>query len=217
MRLLTALLLVVSLAAPAAAAADARAQLDAFSTGLDGVRGNFVQTVYSADGRETETSHGILALKAPRQFRWQYDAPFPQLIVADGLNVWVHDVDLEQVTVRAQSSEEAQSPLTVLTDLGLLERQFNVASLADADGIAWMRLTSKADEPAFASCDLGFQGQQLVRMVLHDHLGQRNELRFAQWERNPALDAALFTFVPPEGTDVVGEPVAGAQAFPVRD
>ncbi len=217
MRLLTALLLVLFLAAPAAAVADARGQLDAFSAGLDGVRGSFVQTVYAADGRETETSRGTLALKAPRQFRWQYDAPFPQLIVADGLNVWVHDVDLEQVTVRAQSSEEAQSPLTVLTDLGLLERQFNVAPLADADGIAWLRLTSKADEPAFASCDLGFQGQQLVRMVLRDHLGQRNELRFAQWERNPALDPALFTFVPPEGTDVVGEPVAGAQAFPIGD
>jgi outer membrane lipoprotein carrier protein len=217
MRLLSALLLGLGLVAPTAAAADARAQLDAFSAGLDGVRGSFVQTVYAADGSETETSRGTLALKAPRQFRWEYEAPFPQLIVADGLNVWVHDVDLEQVTVRAQSSEEAQSPLTVLTDLGLLDRQFNVAPLADEDGIAWLRLTSKAEEPAFASCDLGFAGQQLVRMVLRDHLGQRNELRFAQWERNPALDPALFTFVAPEGTDIVGEPVAGAQSFPVGD
>jgi outer membrane lipoprotein carrier protein len=118
--------------------------------------------------------------------------------------------------VRAQSTEEAQSPLTVLTDLGLLEREFKVETLPDSEGIAWLRLTSKAKEPAFASCELGFQGGQLVRMQLHDHLGQRTELRFAKWQRNPGLDPNLFRFVPPEGTDVVGQPIEGAEAFPLE-
>jgi outer membrane lipoprotein carrier protein len=105
-------------AASSTAIADARAQLDAFSKGLDGLRGSFVQNVIPADGGQGETSSGTLALKAPRQFRWTYAEPFPQEIVADGLNVWIHDVDLEQVTVRGQSGAESQSPLTVLTDLG---------------------------------------------------------------------------------------------------
>ncbi len=204
-------------AASSAAIADARAQLDAFSKGLDGLRGSFVQTVIPAAGGEGETSRGTLALKAPRQFRWNYAEPFPQEIVADGLNVWIHDVDLEQVTVRGQSGEEAQSPLTVLTDLGLLERDYTVETMPDASGIAWLRLVPKAEEPAFKSCELGFQGNALARMVLTDHLGQRNELRFGAWERNPVFAADAFRFVVPEGTDLVGEPVEGAEAFPVRD
>jgi outer membrane lipoprotein carrier protein len=192
-------------AASSAAIADARAQLDAFSKGLDGLRGSFVQTVIPAAGGEGETSRGTLALKAPQE------------IVADGLNVWIHDVDLEQVTVRGQSGEEAQSPLTVLTDLGLLERDYTVETMPDASGIAWLRLVPKAEEPAFKSCELGFQGNALARMVLTDHLGQRNELRFGAWERNPVFAADAFRFVVPEGTDLVGEPVEGAEAFPVRD
>jgi outer membrane lipoprotein carrier protein len=217
MRIARSLLPFVLLFGSAPAWADARAQLDAFARGLDSLRGTFVQSVTTADGRPGETSEGSLALKAPRQFRWNYDSPFPQLIVADGLNVWIHDVDLEQVTVRAQSTEEAQSPLSVLTDLSLLDRDFTVSARPDADGVAWLRLVSKAEEPAFQHCDLGFQGEALVRMVLVDHLGQRNELRFGRWERNVALPDDLFRFVPPEGADVVGEPVQGAEAFPVRD
>jgi outer membrane lipoprotein carrier protein len=205
------------LATASAHAAGARAQLDAFANGLDALAGSFVQEVRDADGREVETSNGTLALKAPRQFRWAYEAPFPQLIVADGLNVWIYDEDLAQVTVRGQSLAESQSPLTVLTDLSLLDRDYTTSEPAPSDGVAWLRLVSRAEEPPFRHCDLGFTGNQLVRMVLVDALGQRNEIRFGPWQRNPQLAADTFVFTPPDGVDVVGEPVDGAQAFPVQD
>lgn len=205
------------LSAGVGAADTARAQLDSFSRGLDTLRGGFEQVVIDPDGRETDRSSGTLALKAPRQFRWSYEQPFPQLIVADGTNVWIHDVDLQQVTVRGQSGEEAQSPLSVLTDLSLLDRQFAVEELPREAEVAWLRLTSKAKEPAFVSCDLGFRDQQLVAMVLRDNLGQRNQLSFTRWDRNAALAPALFAFAPPKGVDVVGSPVPAAEVFPLDD
>ena len=52
---------------------------------------------------------------------------------------------------------------------------------------------------------MGFAGGQLKAMVLHDNFGQTTSLQFGQIERNPALDAGLFRFVPPKGADVVGE------------
>jgi outer membrane lipoprotein carrier protein len=201
----------------ASAADDARAKLDAFAKGLDAVSGTFLQQVFDANGRSTDTSKGTLALKAPRQFRWQYDEPFPQLIVADGANVWIYDEDLEQVTVRPQSIEEAQSPLTVLTDPGQLRRDYDVTTQPDAEGLSWLRLTPTTKDPAFVSCDLGFNGDELSRMVVRDSLGQRNEMRFGRWQRNPTLDPALFQFTVPEGADLVGEPVKGAEAFPIKD
>jgi outer membrane lipoprotein carrier protein len=205
-------------AAPSAWSADtARARLDAFTDKLDTLRGTFVQQVYDGGGTLSDTSSGTLALKAPRQFRWEYLKPFPQLIVADGDNVWVFDQDLDQVTVRAQSQEEAQSPLTVLTDLAQLDRDYQSTELGVVDGAQVLRLTSKADEPPFTRCDLGFEGEQLVRMELTDNLGQRNVLRFGRWERNPALAATLFSFTPPAGVDVVGEPVKNAEVIPLKD
>jgi outer membrane lipoprotein carrier protein len=198
-------------------AGPARERLDAFANGLDALRGTFTQEVFDADGRSTETSKGSVALKAPRQFRWEYEAPFPQLIVADGSNVWVWDKDLDQVTVRNQSAEESQSPLTVLTDLSLLEREYTLRESGERDGFQWLELKPKAEEAPFERCELGLAADGLARMVLHDTLGQRNELRFARWERNPALDATLFAFTPPEGVDVVGKPVESAEAIPIKD
>lgn len=217
MRLLARFALLLAAVLPGAAFADARAQLDTFSRGLDGLSGRFEQVVFDPLGKPLETSTGTLALKAPRQFRWVYEAPYAQVIVADGLNVWIHDVDLEQVTVRAQSSAESQSPLTVLTDLSMLDRDFKVTPRPESDGVQWLRLESLAEEPAFQSCDLGFAGNALDRMVLTDHLGQRNEIRFSGWQRNPAFAANAFAFSVPEGVDLVGEPVEGAEAFPIRD
>ena len=143
------LILMMMLIANTAHAADARARLEAFAKGLNGLSGEFTQTTSDANGSLQEESRGTLALAAPRQFRWQYAEPFPQLIVADGNNVWIYDQDLEQVTVRNQSTEESQSPLTVLVDLSQLDRNYVVHALAVRDGMAWLAMTAREKEPSF--------------------------------------------------------------------
>jgi outer membrane lipoprotein carrier protein len=42
-------------------------------------------------------------------------------------------------------------------------------------------------------------------MQLVDNFGQRTEIRFVNWARNPKLPVNLFSFTPPKGVDVVGE------------
>jgi len=42
-------------------------------------------------------------------------------------------------------------------------------------------------------------------MVMEDAFGLRTEINFVEVERNPELDPALFTFVPPDSADVIGE------------
>jgi outer membrane lipoprotein carrier protein len=42
-------------------------------------------------------------------------------------------------------------------------------------------------------------------MELYDNFGQTTSLVFSNLQRNPALPAALFSFVPPAGVDVIGE------------
>jgi hypothetical protein len=112
-----------------AAAGPARTRLNAFAQGLHALSGNFSQTLTDPNGKTSKTSSGTLVLEAPHQFRWDTLAPYKQTIVADGSRVWLYDPDLEQVTVRKQSSEEAQSPLTVLTDLSQLDKDFKVTGL----------------------------------------------------------------------------------------
>ncbi|MEN1928122.1 outer membrane lipoprotein chaperone LolA [Luteimonas sp. MJ250] len=186
--------------------AGARDDLAAFSTGLKGLDGQFEQKLYDLDGRLKETSSGRVALSAPRLFRWEYATPYEQLIVADGEKVWVYDPDLEQVTVRAQGPEEQNSPLAALVDPAKLERDFNVREGAESEGLSWLQLSPRdADQASFSSARLGFKGASLVRMEVVDTLGQRTEVTFSGWKRNPAFDRGTFRFVAPAGVDVVGE------------
>lgn len=217
-RLLPALstLLLVFAAAAHAASGPARARLDAFATGLHSLTGHFSQTLTNANGQAAKTSSGTLALEAPREFRWDTLAPYKQTIVADGGRVWMYDPDLEQVTVRKQDTEEAHSPLTVLTDLKQLDRNFKVSERGEKDGLVWLRLASTSKDPQFAYVDLGFDDKGLARMAFRDQLGSTTDISFSDWRRNPPLPPGTFTFVPPKGADVIGD-VPDISIQPIRD
>jgi outer membrane lipoprotein carrier protein len=191
--------------------------LEGFTAGLQGLDGRFVQRVFDAAGKLTEETQGRVALAAPRQFRWEYEAPWPQLIVADGDHVWVYDPDLEQVQVRKQALEEQHSPLAALVDPGELDRQFKVTAAPAEGGLEWVVLTPKAGDAQIESARLGFKGSELARMTMQDALGQTTEIAFQGWRRNPEFALGTFAFTPPEGVDVVGELIESAEVSPVRD
>ena len=214
---LSIFVLMLSLDAVAhAAVGPARARLDVFATGLHSLTGHFSQTLTNANGQAAKTSSGTLALEAPREFRWDTLAPYKQTIVADGGRVWMYDPELEQVTVRKQSTEEAHSPLTVLTDLKQLDKEFKTSEGGEHDGVLWLRLTSTSKDAQFAYVDLGFDDKGLARMAFRDQLGSTTEIRFSNWTRNPTLPAGSFTFVPPKGADVIGD-VPDIAIQPIKD
>lgn len=218
-RLVSTVLVILAIAfAGLAHAADgpARQRLDAFAHDLHSLTGHFTQTLTDPNGRTGKTTSGTLALQAPRQFRWDTVTPYKQVIVADGSRVWMYDPELEQVTVRMQSTTETHSPLTVLTDVKQLERNFTVSEQGEHDGLSWLRLTSKDKDPQFDFADLGFDGNGLARMRFRDQLGATTDIRFSDWARNAPIPPATFNFVPPPGADVIGDlPVMQTQ--PLKD
>lgn len=186
--------------------AGARDDLASFTKGLKGLDGQFTQQVYDTQDRLKETSTGHVQLSMPRLFRWEYVKPYPQVIVADGRKVWIYDPDLEQVTVRPQGAEEQGSPLAALFEPATLETKFVVKETGNADGLAWLSLTPRnEDEASFRSARLGFSNAQLVKMEVQDAVGQRTEIKFDSWNRNPAFAAGTFRYTPPKGVDVIGE------------
>lgn len=189
------------------ASAGARDDLEAFTKGLKGLDGQFAQQVFDQNGKLKERSNGRVALSAPRLFRWEYVKPYPQLIVADGKTVWVHDPDLQQVTRRPQGIEEQNSPLSALVDPGKLDAQFVVKEGGTAGGLEWLQLAPKgnAADASFRSARLGFGDAGLEKMEVVDALGQRTEITFTQWRRNPSFPASTFRYTPAKGIDVIGE------------
>ena len=210
-------LLCLAATTPVFAVEGARADLNRFSENVQNLSASFEQQVFDDTGSALDAASGTLALARPNRFRWDYLEPEEQRIVADGDNIWIYDVELEQVSVRPQSFDEQQSPLAVLLDVASLDQQFNTEDRGEKDGANWLRLTPKSEDAEFAHVDLGFRDHQLARMVMVDIVGQRTEIVFQDWKRNTTLPPATFYFEPPKGVEEVPELQRTAKVQPVGD
>jgi len=186
-------------------AQSARAQLERFSDQLDTLHAQFEQQVIGTDGVTGDSSSGEVWLRRPGLFRWEYGGDFPEVVVADGKNIWIYDEVLEQVTVKDQSQVAMDSPLSLLTDLGQLDEQFEVREAGQSEQWQLLELRSRSMESDFERILLGLNDDSLQLMVMEDAFGLRTEINFVEVERNPELDPALFTFVPPDSADVIGD------------
>jgi outer membrane lipoprotein carrier protein len=185
---------------PGFALADARAALDRFADGLETLSGSFRQIIFDSDGFALEESEGQLYFQAPDRFRWDYEQPFPQQLVADGQRMWHFDESLEQVTVSDQP-EAGESALLVLTRPELLERFYRTEPSRSVDELHFVPLDSEA---GFERASLRFVDGVPVLLEFTDRLvGQMTVIELEGLERNPDLDDALFRFEPPPGVDVL--------------
>jgi len=182
----------------------ARAELERFATGLERFQADFTQTVKSQDGRIQDQTQGEVWLQSPDKLRWVYSGEFPETIVADGLNIWIYDESLEQVTVKPQSEDAADSPLMILADVGQLDQQFQVTELGDYKDMLLLELKSLDAESEFERILLGLDSSGIRMMAMEDAFGQRTEIHFSNALKNSPIDLQLFKFTAPEGSDVVG-------------
>ena len=199
----------------AAASADVEAgreRVETFLGGLQGLQAQFRQVLTDRSGRTIEEASGVLAIRRPNRFRWDYQDPYEQVIVADGSRVWLYDPDLEQVTVRKLDDTLSATPAMLLSGESNLEDNFTVTDVLKEQSVQWVKMTPKRADTDFKSVRLGFEGETLRFMELADKLGQTTQLEFTKVERNPVLDPSRFTFSVPPGADVIGDPSAGATA-----
>lgn len=207
-----AMMLVAACAHPAWA--DGLDSLEAFVKTVSSGRAEFTQVVTAParDGQaaRSKTSTGTFEFSRPNRFRFIYKKPFEQSIVADGQTLWLHDVDLNQVSSRKQSSVLGSTPAALIAaapDLRALQADFTLAAAPDADGLQWVVATPKSKEGQLQSVRVGFRpGEKssgLAALEITDSFGQRSVLSFSKVEVNPSLPADTFRFTPPKGADVI--------------
>lgn len=177
--------------------------LQIFFTQVKSLSADFEQTLTDARGKVLQESKGKFLLQRPGRFRWDYQTPYEQLIVANGQKIWIYDPDLEQVTVKAQATALGSAPAELLSSGESLAANFNVTELGSEDGLDWFELKPKDAETGFELIRLSFRGKDLQMMKLSDSLGQFTLLRFSNIEYAPKISADQFTFIPPPGVDVV--------------
>lgn len=189
--LLLALLVGLAWLAPAAAA-DGSGRVNAYLAGLSSLRADFEQYTFNAERTQMTQSRGTLYLQRPGRFRWEYDAPSRQVIIADGDRVYLHDLELKQVSHQSQRRALRGTPALLLADGGPIEKHFSVSALPSTDGRDWVELIPKEADTDVLRIELGFGKDQLESLIMEDSFGQTTRLNFSGAERNARLSSDLF-------------------------
>ena len=186
-------------------AAQAPSFMTDFFTGLKTLQADFSQEVTDGNNRPLQSSQGHMWIKRPGRFRWDYETPYRQQLVADGQRLWSYDEDLEQVTVQKAADVLTSTPAMLLSGEEPLEKVFNIELVTSDGDEQYVDLVPKSDDSNVTRIQLVFSGKVLVRIKADDNFGNTTVFSFTDFERNPALDDAIFVFTPPAGADVVGD------------
>jgi outer membrane lipoprotein carrier protein len=204
-----ALAALIAVAGVASATPDAAADAAALATveralaALSAVKAPFTQDLVDRDGKVTEHAEGVLYLRRPGHFRWDYSKP-AQLIVSDGETLTLYDPELQQATVRHVKDTLSQTPAMLLSGTTKVADSFTVTAAGNAGGLDWVRLVPRRDDTDFRELRLGFAGAVLKRLELADKLNQVTRIELLHVDPDPRLPDTLFRFVPPAGVDVIG-------------
>ncbi|MGH8480849.1 MAG: outer membrane lipoprotein chaperone LolA [Nevskiaceae bacterium] len=188
---------------PALAAAPETDALQQFVETVQTLSASFQQVQKDENGRVLQASSGRLWLSRPGRFRWSYEKPYEQLMVCDGKQLWQYDPDLKQAMVRPAGATLQGTPAQLLTDRAALAQHFTVEGAGTEEGAQRLRLLPKAPDSDFKSVELWLKDGVPVRMRFHDPLGGVSEVTFSDIGTNTHLDAGLFSFTPPKGTEVI--------------
>ncbi|WP_133512878.1 LolA family protein [Candidatus Thiosymbion oneisti] len=177
-----------------APAATGPERLQDYLRGLRSLVSDFRQITLNVDGGRIVESKGTFYLRRPGQFRWEYESPVKQIIVADGKRVWLHDLELDQVSHQSQAKALGGTPAQLLAMEGPVDRHFKVTPWDAGDGREWVELRPKAKDTQVVRIRIGFAGKRLDTLLMDDSFGQHTRFVFTGTKRNPRLDKDLFHF-----------------------
>ena len=187
--------------------------LSQFMKSTQSGKAHFTQTVTSPpkEGKKgrVKNSEGTFIFLRPQRFRFEYEKPFPQSIVADGQTLWLYDPDIAQVTARSQEKALGSTPASLIAsapDLMSLEKDFKLSEEPNADDLQWVKATPRTQDSQLQLVLIGLsqnaQQAQLSRLEILDAFGQKSVITFDKFEINPAsVNASSFKFTPPQGVE----------------
>jgi len=183
--------------------ANALTDFKSYTRDLTSLSGSFTQEVRDKNGRVSRQSVGTFAIARPGKFRFVYEKPYKQTIVSDGTTVWLHDEDLNQVTIKKLGETVNEQPLALLLDASAADKLFDLKALEPQGSIGFVEAKSKKPDAAFTDLRVAIVALQPRELTWRDALQNVNTIRFESLSKNGKLAADAFAFTPPKGADVL--------------
>ncbi|MFT5562206.1 MAG: outer membrane lipoprotein carrier protein [Candidatus Azotimanducaceae bacterium] len=205
MRHLNRLLWLLFLFFPSVASADPAQLLGEYLKAIGSMQAEFQQTTINSYGDTTSTSEGNLSLKRGGYFLIQTKTPFPQILVANGIDLFTFDEDLSQVVVKSLVRDIKQVPILLFgrSDQSFLD-DYHVTQITEKTYTQFI-LKPQTSEGMFQTLVLKFTGEAPLGIELRDSLGQNTQIQLSKVKTNVALADSVFEFTVPPGVDLIDD------------
>lgn len=213
MRLVLCLLILTSLNMPAFAAEEGNADpITALTKAMQSryetlktFEAAFTQNMTNAASGETVKRSGTIRFQRPMLIRWETMTPEPELLVIGGQDVWSFFPE-EETAYRFTTEQimDSKTMLRFISGNARLDEDFWVADGGMDDGLRKLQLVPQKPEPSLVEAEMWVDVERAVmtKMTVIDFFGNQNSVALENLKLDVELPEAIFSFTPPEGTDV---------------
>ncbi len=199
------LLLVLLMLTTSALANSAAKKLQGYLKQMQTLEGSFQQLTLDARGNRMQEAQGSVQLAKPGRFYWSTEQPFPQILISNGITLWVYDPDLEQVTIQTLDKRATLSPAIILSGEATdLTKHFSISATETGKRVVFDLIPLQQDS-LFEELSLDFVEGRINALQLTDSLGQKTRVDLTITQFNQPLDNQIFEFEVPPHVDVIQE------------
>lgn len=180
---------------------------------------NFTQNTsgdMSGRPRRASGKASFVKLAGKSYMRWDYTVPDKQVLVSDGELFSMYFAKLQQMIVSPADTLDADITYSFFTGRGVLKKDFHIRPADEEfqsendDGIKVIKLIPKTTQSQVQDINLWVTPESLIRRInIRDHFGTVTVLNFSDIEvdslvgKDPKELLAFFSFIPPEGTEII--------------
>ena len=187
--------------------------LESIITGMEqcykgkGFSAHFFQESILKAMQITDTAEGRLIVKQPGKMRWEYTLPDPQTIITDGVSMWIHRPNDNQVMVgKAPNFFKGGKGAGFLSDISRIKNDFEI-TLQAAENDQYYRLQLIPLKPTADLKDITLsvskEGYRIDQVITHNAYGDETRFVISDYKFEIDPKDTLFTFTIPPGMEII--------------
>ncbi len=173
-----------------------------YLSGINTLKAEFKQTIYSSSKEAIDYSEGLIWLKKPEQILWEFQRPNIKKIIVDGESVSIYDANLNQLLIVPYTDQYQSSLASILINNDNLEVFYEIQTKINDDGFYLITLFQKKDDSLFTKIEISISEMLIHTIKLWDSSGQSISIVLENIEMNISLPDSSFKFIPPKGVDI---------------
>ena len=173
--------------------------------GIQDIQADFVQFTTSAAIKQTHKADGVVYFKKPGMMKWEYKSPNKDIIVSDGIDIWVYQHDIGQVMIGNALASGTSISNNFLAGIGNLKKDFDIELAEKENATYLLKLNPKTPQPNVQRLYIAVDKKTFLvtKTIVYDMLGNETKVVFENIKSNKSLPNNMFKFKIPEGVKVV--------------